>query len=82
MSEAQKTHLLELVHGGDWACATGDKQALRQVCRMMARELDSRHRARVLTIERLARNNMDGATRDWAELGRELRAQPASEIGP
>lgn len=67
--------ILELLNGGDWACAYNERQSLAHVCRKLAVLLDSTQSERARTVARSAALDMRAATHDWAELAAELRSR-------
>lgn len=70
----KQSRLIELLHGGDWACAFGDRQTLELVCQALARESPADWAQRAQSVARLAGDKMPEAVRAWAQLGREVRA--------
>ncbi|HUH04696.1 MAG TPA: response regulator [Kofleriaceae bacterium] len=71
--EKRRTELLELLHGGDWACVLVQRESLLQVCARLARLLDPRYQDSLAAVVALAGSNMTAAARAWAELATVLR---------
>lgn len=65
--------ILELLNGGDWACAYNERQSLSHVCRKLAVLVDAEQSDRARSVAQQAANDMRSATRDWAELAADLR---------
>lgn len=72
-TEKRRTELLELLHGGDWACVLVQRESLLQVCARLARILDPQYQDSLAAVVALAGSNMSAATRAWAELATVLR---------
>lgn len=82
--EKRRTELLELLHGGDWACVLVQRESLLQVCARLARIVDPQYQDSLAAVVALAGSNMTAATRAWAELATVLRyiGRRATPIGP
>jgi hypothetical protein len=65
--------ILELLNGGDWACAYNERQSLAHVCRKLAVLLDDGQSERARSVARSSAVDMRTATHDWAELAADLR---------
>lgn len=65
--------ILELLNGGDWACAYNERQSLAHVCRKLALLVDGDLSEQARQVARSSAIDMRGATRDWAQLAADLR---------
>jgi hypothetical protein len=65
--------ILELLNGGDWACAYNERHSLAHVCKRLAVLVDVDHAAQARVISQVAASDMGAATKGWSELAADLR---------
>lgn len=70
---ASRDRIIELLNGGDWACAYKERKGLADVCGMLAPLVEPELAARAELIARAASKDMRFATKQWAELATRLR---------
>lgn len=70
---ASRDRIIELLNGGDWACAYQERKGLAEVCGMLEPLVEPDLAERVALIARVAARDMRFATKQWAELATRLR---------
>lgn len=65
--------IIELLNGGDWACAYKERSGLADVCGMLATLVGPELSDRAWLVARLAGKDMRAATKQWAELATLIR---------
>lgn len=71
--------IIELLNGGDWACAYKERGGLTEVCGLLAPLVSPGLSDRAYLVARLAGKDMRAATKQWAELATLLRHPVAHE---